>query len=105
MDNEVSLHPWAFAFKFDIQCMQQAGFSVIIFIKGKKINFLENVACRVEVCAFCCEELGAARPPPWSILVFWAMTKAIVVDDVRRDYVRKVTCPQPLKRCPFSTYV
>lgn len=80
-------------------------FLLLFSLGEKKINFLENVACRVEVCAFCCKEPGAARPPPWSILVFWAMTKAVVVDDVRRDYVRKVTCPQPLKRCPFSTYV
>lgn len=48
MENKVSLHPRAFAFMFDIPCMQQAGFLSLFSLEEKKITFLENVACRVK---------------------------------------------------------
>lgn len=104
MENEVSLHPRAFAFMFDIPCMQQAGFLSLFSLEEKKITFLENVACRVKH-VLLLQRTGRSRPPPWSIVVFWAMTKAVEVDDVRRDCVREVTCPQPLKTRSVSIHV
>lgn len=51
-----------------------------------------------KACAFCCEELGAARPPPWSILVFWAMTKAVMVDGMGKGLGKGGNLPPAFKK-------